>query len=68
MLLDSDCSIRHVNSSHLPEVSGLQVEYVCANAFFETSAIVSSSEDSDAVFMLSGKVEGEERKCLAGSP
>ena len=68
MFLDSDSSVRHVKSSHVPEVSGLHVEYVCANAFFETRATVSSSEDSDAVFMLSGKVEGEERKCLAESP
>lgn len=54
----------HTKSSHVPDVSGLQAEYVCANTLFEASAAVSSSEDSDAVFMMEGEFEGEECKCL----
>lgn len=68
MLLDSAYRFMCANSSHIPEVSGLQDEYVCANTFLETNAAVSSSDDSDVVFMMREELEGEEYMCSAESP
>ena len=48
-------------------MSGLHAECVCANTFVEASAAVSSSDDSDVVFMMCAELEGEEVMCLAES-